>query len=179
MPRFTPQILFVLTLCVLAGTSMAAPRPLCPLLDDTRRLPSFTLPDTQGQPVRLETFLRHKRIVLLAIPAGAALQGTEFLRAVQRHQAEFDARDLVVLALVPPHLAMSEQFDTLPIHMLQDADARIAHAYGGSSGTPAFYLIGKDGGIKLARRTFPSLRALFAAIDAMPMRREEMRRQSH
>ncbi len=41
----------------------------------------------------------------------------------------------------------------------------------------AFVLVGKDGGVKLVRRTFVSRRELFALIDAMPMRRAEMGRR--
>jgi hypothetical protein len=37
-------------------------------------------------------------------------------------------------------------------------------------------LVGKDGGTKLTRSTPIGLRTLFATIDAMPMRRDEMRR---
>ncbi len=178
MPRLPKEIAFVPALCALAAGAFAAPRTLYPLLNENSRPLAFTLPDTRDNPVSLDTFLRHKRIVLLALPAGPALQGTEFLRAARLHQAELDDHDLVVLALVPPQSALSKTFDIPPTHMLQDADAKIAHAYGGSSGTPAFYLIGKDGGFKMERRTFPSLRELFGAIDAMPMRREEMRHQA-
>ncbi len=167
----------VLGLCALAGTSLASLRTLYPLLSNARRPPTFTLPDTQGTPVAMDTFLRHKRIVVLAIPAGAGLQGTTFLRSVQKNRAGFDERDLVVLALVPPQSVLSKEFDVTPVHMLQDKDGKVARAYGGSSGSPAFYLIGKDGGIKLARRTFPSLRELFGTIDAMPMRQEEAGRR--
>lgn len=39
-------------------------------------------------------------------------------------------------------------------------------------------LIGKDGGKKLTRRTVLKTEELFAIIDAMPMRRDEMRRDS-
>lgn len=179
MPRSTKQTVFALGLCALAVGAFAAPRPLYPLLSETSRPPLFALPDTQDNPVRLDTFLRYKRIVVLAIPAGAGLQGTEFLRTAGKHRDEFDARDLVVLALVPPQSTLSKEFDTLPVHMLQDADGKVAHVYGGSSGTPAFYLIGKDGGFKMTRRAFPSLRELFGTIDAMPMRRDEMRRPGH
>ena len=37
-------------------------------------------------------------------------------------------------------------------------------------------LLGLDGGVKLVRRTPLSIAEVFAAIDAMPMRREELRR---
>jgi hypothetical protein len=41
-----------------------------------------------------------------------------------------------------------------------------------------FTLIGKDGGKKLTRRDVVSAEELFAIIDAMPMRREEVRDQA-
>jgi hypothetical protein len=39
-------------------------------------------------------------------------------------------------------------------------------------------LVGKDGGTKLTRSTILPAQELFAIIDAMPMRRDEMRRDS-
>ena len=41
----------------------------------------------------------------------------------------------------------------------------------------AFVLIGKDGGVKLVRKTPITRRELYGVIDAMPMRRDEMRRR--
>lgn len=38
-------------------------------------------------------------------------------------------------------------------------------------------LVGKDGGVKLTSRSVVSRERLFALIDAMPMRRDEMRRR--
>ena len=65
-------------------------------------------------------------------------------------------RDLVVLAGTP---AMAKRFELA------------------SSRAFAFVLVGKDGGVKLVRRKAPITRKeLFATIDAMPMRRDEMRR---
>ena len=39
-------------------------------------------------------------------------------------------------------------------------------------------IIGKDGGVKLNRQNRTQLKDIFALIDAMPMRREEMRQKS-
>ena len=38
-------------------------------------------------------------------------------------------------------------------------------------------LIGKDGGVKASYSEVPELSEVFGLIDAMPMRRDEMRRQ--
>ncbi len=45
-------------------------------------------------------------------------------------------------------------------------------------GAFAVILVGKDGGIKLKRQEYTQLKDIFALIDAMPMRREEMRQKS-
>ena len=49
--------------------------------------------------------------------------------------------------------------------------------YGVAPDAFAVLLIGKDGGVKLRSARPLALRGLFEAIDAMPMRRAEMRRQ--
>ena len=65
-------------------------------------------------------------------------------------------RDLVVLAGTP---GMAKRFEL------------------SSSRAFAFVLVGKNGGVKLIRKKTPITREeLFAIIDAMPMRRDEMRR---
>jgi hypothetical protein len=46
-----------------------------------------------------------------------------------------------------------------------------------SRGEFAVILMGKDGGIKLRRQSQTKLTDIFALIDAMPMRREEMRQK--
>lgn len=178
MPRFPLPFALIWGVCALAAAGVGVPRPPHPLLSQGRRPPLFALPDRGGHLVSLQPLLGRKRIVILAIPAGPLLQGTAFLRDALARRADFDARDLVVLALVPPKTALAKTFDLSPIRLLSDSDGQVARAYGGSLGTPAFYLIGKDGGIKMARRTFPSMRELLGTVDAMPMRREEARRHA-
>ncbi|UCE54829.1 MAG: DUF4174 domain-containing protein [Desulfobacterales bacterium] len=39
-------------------------------------------------------------------------------------------------------------------------------------------LVGKDGGVKLTRNAMVKLKDIFALIDSMPMRQEEMRRKA-
>ena len=50
--------------------------------------------------------------------------------------------------------------------------------YGVAPGAFAVLLIGKDGGVKLRSVRPLALHALFDAIDAMPMRQDEMRRRA-
>ena len=63
------------------------------------------------------------------------------------------------------------------IAVLSEEDgAGVLHRRFGITGF-AVVLVGKDGGVKSVWREPVEARRIFAAIDAMPMRREEMRRQ--
>lgn len=93
------------------------------------------------------------------------------LRFLDGNAAEMDDRDMVVgaftdetggvlgsTALSPKGVAsLRRQFDLAP-------------------GTFAVVLLGKDGGVKLRRNEPVQADALFALIDAMPMRQQEARR---
>jgi hypothetical protein len=46
------------------------------------------------------------------------------------------------------------------------------------SGAFSIILVGKDGGVKLDRQDRTSLEEIFALIDSMPMRQQEMRRKN-
>ena len=50
--------------------------------------------------------------------------------------------------------------------------------YNVNQGEFAVILVGKDGGIKLNRQNETRLEEIFDLIDAMPMRREEIRQKS-
>jgi hypothetical protein len=92
---------------------------------------------------------------------------------VAAHRGQYAERDLVVLAFAPTGVPDSKDAPA-PIHVLQDTPD-IAALYRAAGGATAFYLIGKDGHIALARHGIPRDEELFALIDAMPMRRREMR----
>ncbi len=133
------------------------------------RPPVFTLPDGAGRLISLQSFLGPRRIVLLFGPSAA------YLKAVEAESAQFEDRDLTVLAILPPDAAMPAGSSVGFIHTLRDTDGRVAQEYSATDGKPAFYLIGKDGHIAVARHGYPANKELFGIIDAMPMRRREMR----
>ncbi len=54
--------------------------------------------------------------------------------------------------------------------------AQLRARFGVAAGSFRAVLVGKDGGTKLSQSTPLSAATLFGAIDAMPMRRDEMRR---
>ena len=142
------------------------------------RPPLFTLPDSTGHPVALHDFLGSHRIILLFVPASEEATGIRFLQHVQEQRDRFRERDLVVLTIVSsPHIFAAHAYEK-PIVLLHDPDNRIADLYGAASQI-SFYVIGKDGGIKMARHDYPTNQELFGLIDTMPMRRQEMRSRSH
>ncbi len=146
-----------------------------PLLREDSRPPAFTLPadgtmgangGEQPRQISLHSFLGRKRIVLVFAPTRQALD--------QIHRGEYEERDLVVLAILRP----SDPLNTVaapPLYILTDTTGAVSRAYHAPPGQTAFYLIGKDGTIKMVRHDYPTNQELFGTIDAMPMRRLEMR----
>ena len=138
------------------------------MLSEGSRPPRFTLPDTGGKRRDLRAFLGRDRIVVVFQPDRA------WIDAVRAGRGAFLERDLTVLVIVPPDSPRAKETSAPPLLFLTD-DGSVARAYGARPGAATFYLIGKDGTIKMARRGCPTSRELFGVIDAMPMRRREMR----
>ena len=99
--------------------------------------------------------------------------------------AEF-RRQRQILAAVPPGLA---DRDLAIVTVRADSGVRVdgepgkidagalQRRYAVGPGEFRVVLVGKDGGVKLARPQAVPATALFELIDAMPMRRDEMRRR--
>lgn len=129
--------------------------------------PTFHLPDSRGQELTLSEFLGRQRIVLAFSP------DRDFLEAADNDG--LNDRDLIVLVIVPPNHYAVSHLSSPPLYVLMDYQGHVTAAYGLSPGEPWFCLIGKDGTIKEAQRRFPTLTELYATVDSMPMRRQEMR----
>ncbi|WBO83189.1 DUF4174 domain-containing protein [Hymenobacter yonginensis] len=127
-------------------------------------IPAQTAPKPTSVAALLKASRWQQRVLLLYAPTAtdpALLRQRELLRGAG---PELEARQLLVRELVGSTLSA--------------ADARyLAQQLGVAPGGFAVVLIGKDGGVK-KRATQPLPPAsLFATIDAMPMRRQEMRQQ--
>ena len=167
LPHFLTALLLALTL----SAAHAGPR----LLSEGSRPPDFTLEGEEAvdgtehnRPVTvsLHSFLGDKRIVVVFSPTQAYLDQVE--------GPSYNDRDLVVLAILRPDdplLTVAAR----PLYLLSDEAGRVARRFHAGAGQPTFYLIGKDGTIKMARHGCPSNTELFATVDAMPMRRRELR----
>ena len=157
------------------GATAKNERP--PMLSENSHPPTFTLPDTAGRSVSLRALLGEQRIVLVFIPREESDAGRAYLKSVAAHHAQFVERDLVVLAFTSVGGPITTEHFGSPVHVL--TDPHIAREYGAATAQITFYLIGKDGTVKMARRGLPTLAELFATIDAMPMRQQERRKRHH
>ena len=94
-------------------------------------------------------------------------------KSIAIEQAEVADRDLVVFEILE---SGSSRMDT------KDLDPQVAQSLRDKFEVPrgrfAIILVGKDGGIKLNRQDETRLEDIFALIDTMPMRREEIRQKS-
>jgi hypothetical protein len=112
---------------------------------------------------------RWKNRILLVVTARD--QHGKVVAALRQHRAGLLDRDLVVIDLsfhdkrIPQSIRpAAAELDSL----------RSRYGLTGESGS-VFLLVGKDGGLKTRQSGELNLSRLFALIDTMPMRREEMR----
>ncbi|RFP64472.1 DUF4174 domain-containing protein [Hymenobacter lapidiphilus] len=103
-----------------------------------------------------------QRVLLICAPAATDAQLLAQRALLQAAQAGLAERDVLVRTLVVPGLAATDRAYLRRLGVKTDAFQVL--------------LLGKDGGVK-RRDTVPvAPAALFATIDGMPMRRQEMKR---
>ena len=112
-------------------------------------------------------YVDHARVLVIAAPSESDARLTRQMAIVQRDMASLRERDLTVVRIIG-ETASDDRGSMI--------DARAAHAALDLEAQDfAVVLIGKDGGVKMRAVAPIETRALFATIDAMPMRRQEMR----
>ncbi len=126
---------------------------------------------TAAATVTLAQMRDRQRPLLIFAPAANDPRLLEEGRIVSEHAREAADRNLVTVAVV-------DHGDLLAGHRLAEGDvAEARRKFHVGSGEFAVVLVGKDGGEKLrAGEPIPFAR-LRETIDAMPMRREEMKAQ--
>jgi hypothetical protein len=94
-------------------------------------------------------------------------------KALTAQQAEVADRDLVIFEILEsePSSMNTNSIDSQTAQSLREK-------FDVSRGEFTVILIGKDGGIKLNRQAQTQLEDIFALIDAMPMRQDEMRQKN-
>ncbi len=125
----------------------------------------------EARPFSMGTLRWKKRPLLLFAEDEGDPRLQQQLSAVQATRSQFDERDMLLVVILGTGPSRVEE----RVLTAEDAE-RLRDSYGVDGGTFALRLVGKDGGVKREARDVVPMDALYDLIDAMPMRREEMRR---
>ena len=128
----------------------------------------------------LSTLVDRNRVLLLFAPTALDGRYCQQLDAFEHHEADLRNRDVVVIPLIqqagPRNL--SPALRTLqPPRISDDEQLTIRRRFHIAATEFAVILLGKDGGEKLRSTTPITIARLNRTIDAMPMRKEEMRKR--
>lgn len=119
----------------------------------------------------LEHYAWKNRVVLVFHSDAKADAAVEQIALFKRQEKELDDRDLV-LGVVDS--GSKGSIDGASIGA-KDA-ATLQQTFNPANSDFLIVLIGKDGGVKLKEQTVVPVETIFDLVDAMPMRRAEMRR---
>lgn len=111
-----------------------------------------------------------KNRILLVFSSHDNVQIDQQLNLFSAHQAGMDERDLIVFKVLSDKVIQPQgkEYD-------KNAAEKLRRQYNVDENDFTVILIGKDGTEKLRQQKVLSIDKLFATIDAMPMRRREMR----
>ena len=126
----------------------------------------------------LATLVDRNRVLLIFAPTALDGRYGQQLDAFEHHEGDLRNRDVVLIPLIqqagPRNL--SPVLRTLqPPRISDDEQLTIRRRFHIAANEFAVILLGKDGGEKLRSITPITLARLTRTIDAMPMRKEEMR----
>jgi thioredoxin-dependent peroxiredoxin len=102
------------------------------MLESGTTAPDFTLPDQDGNPVRLSD-LRGQRVVLYFYPKADTPGCTTQACGIRDHQADYDAAGATVLGVSPDPVKAVKKFhdkQALSFTLLADEDHAVADRYG-------------------------------------------------
>ena len=126
-----------------------------------------------AEPLDLSRFQWKNRLLFLCAPNRNHPMFVSLHNSLSAQQAEVDDRDLVIFEILE-----SDPSSINTQSLASDSALSLRKQYNVNPGEFAVLLVGKDGGIKLKRQDEIQLEEIFALIDAMPMRREEMRQKN-
>ena len=128
--------------------------------------------NAQAISLDLSQFRWKNRLVFLFAPSREHPLFDKLHRSIAIQKDEIADRDLVIFEILDSE---PSRMDTSPL------DPQTAQYLREKFNVPrnrfAVILVGKDGGVKLNRQDQTRLEDIFALIDAMPMRQEEMRQK--
>jgi len=129
--------------------------------------------NAEETPMDLSQFQWKNRLLFLFAPNRSHSLFDVLQKSIATQQAEAADRDLLIFEILE---SGTSRMDT------SDLDPQVAQSlrdkFDAPPGRFAIILVGKDGSIKLNRQDQTRLEDIFALIDAMPMRRQEMRQKS-
>ena len=138
---------------------------------------SAILPGTSrnamAMPLDLDQFQWKNRLLFLFAPNRNHPMFDSLHNSLSAQKAEAADRDLVIFEILE-----SDPSSMNSKYLASEAALSLRKRYKVNQGEFAVLLVGKDGGIKLNRQNETRLEDIFALIDAMPMRQEEMRQKS-
>lgn len=111
-----------------------------------------------------------KNRILLVFSSQEYIQFDQQLNLFSAHQSGMDERDLIVFEVLSDKVSQTQGKE-----YGQNAAEKLRKQYNVDKNDFTVILIGKDGTEKLRQQKVLSIDKLFATIDAMPMRRREMR----
>jgi hypothetical protein len=124
----------------------------------------------EPRPFSMSAYRGTKRPLLLFAKDAEDERLRRQLSAIEATRDRFEERDMVLIVVLD---AGPSRVEGQPLAAEDAARLRAAHAVEASAF--AVRLVGKDGGVKRSDRDVVSMDALYAQIDSMPMRQEEMR----
>jgi hypothetical protein len=120
------------------------------------------------------------RVLLVFTASGRSPAFEQQIDILEKASADIKERDLVIIPILPS-TGEPTSADTLrtahPQVASETEQLALRHRFHVAPGEFAVILIGKDGGEKLRQHTPITAQKLNQVIDAMPMRKEEMRRR--
>jgi monofunctional biosynthetic peptidoglycan transglycosylase len=126
----------------------------------------------EPRPFSMSTYRWQKRPLLLFAEDEGDARLRRQLSDVEATRDRFDERDMVLIVILSAGTSRAEERA-----LTTDAADHLRTSNGVDGSTFALRLVGKDGGVKLQSRDVVPMEALYDLIDAMPMRREEMRQR--
>jgi hypothetical protein len=124
--------------------------------------------------IDLEDYVWRNRLLILAAPESSDPEVVQVRDKLEHHAEELVDRDLLVFQLF---VGWQSLIGDQPITPGQAE--RLRAKLGIDTGEKVMVLVGKDGGAKRRAPLLTDLQHIFRQIDAMPMRRDEMREQGH
>jgi len=133
----------------------------------------FSSRDAQAQSLDLSVFQWKKRLIFLFAPNRSHPMFSALHQSLAAHQSEAAERDLVIFEILDSAASRmnNEVIDSEAARRLREKFDVPGHEF-------TVILIGKDGRVKLDRKEQTQLDDIFALIDSMPMRQEEMRQRN-